>query len=535
MPEIVKTAAASATGSGAASAESALAGCPTFLRQPLSLFLLALGICWLLFFAELRSEWQINAQYNYGYVVPLLGAALFWRRWRQRPKAQGPASHRALWAIAGALLFLLLPMRLIIEANPEWRLIYWLHGFQTIGLSLCLLYGLGGWPWVRFLAPPIWFTLIAVPWPMALERWAIQGLMGLVAGLTVEVAGWLSIPAVQHGNLIETTVGMVGIDEACSGVRSLQSALMLSLFLGELHRFSIGRRMALLGASLVFDLLANVARTSFLVWAATNKGVAQMEAWHDLAGLLVMLIVLPSLLGLAYLMRPRYLPPARGDASAPMVFPPIPKSIAILPLLWIAATELTTEAWYRSHEAELAATPRWSLAWPTQYSSFKKTAVSDQSLAILRCSNSEAGFWQDDAGNQWSAFLLRWKPGKNSAQLAKGHRPDVCFPAAGAQLLEDFGQTTVPVPGFELPFRHQTFDMGGQTAHVFYCLWPDRVSRNEKPLLEDGSQLSRLDAVLAGKRHVGQQVLELVVQGPESREEAADLLRKALPTLIHND
>src|SRR5580658_3396333 len=57
-----------------------------------ALVLLALGVCWLLFFNELRGEWQINPQYSYGYVVPLLGAALLWRRWPDRPAAIPGAS-----------------------------------------------------------------------------------------------------------------------------------------------------------------------------------------------------------------------------------------------------------------------------------------------------------------------------------------------------------------------------------------------------------------------------------------------------------
>jgi len=63
-------------------------------------------------------------------------------------------------------------------------------------------------------------------------------------------------------------VGAVGIDEACSGVRSLQTAMMLSLFLGEMYRFGVLRRLALIGASLLFVLLANLSRTTFLVCAA---------------------------------------------------------------------------------------------------------------------------------------------------------------------------------------------------------------------------------------------------------------------------
>ncbi len=498
----------------------------------LGLLLLALGGCWCLFFNELRGEWAVNAQYNYGYVVPLLGLALLWRRWPERPAASPGRGDRLTGLIGAGLLLLVFPFQLILEANPEWRLIYWINGFQVIALSFCLLHYLGGWSWVKFFAVPLVFMLIAVPWPMGPETAVIQGLMRLVAGLTVEVAGWLGIPAIQHGNLIEVGVGVVGIDEACSGVRSLQSALMLSLFLGEMYRFSMRRRAALIVASLLFVLLANLTRTTFLVWAAANRGMRQMEAWHDTAGLLVMLIVLPCLMGLAYLMKPKSSGPVSKTLANPVPLPAIPRWPGVAALAWMAVSLLATEAWYRTHESNLIPNARWTVAWPAQNPQFKKTAVPPNSLAILRCSDSDAAAWQDDAGNQWSAFLLRWNPGKNSEQLAKGHRPDICFPAAGAQMADDFGLTNLSAAGVTLPFRHESFTSGASLLHVFYCLWSDRRVPNEPAVTEDGSRSSRLQAVLAGKRHLGQQVLEVVIEGPESSDDAVATFKRMLPNLI---
>jgi hypothetical protein len=201
-------------------------------------------------------------------------------------------------------------------------------------------------------------------------------------------------------------------------------------------------------------------------------------------------------------------------------------------LLWIAAGETGSEGWYRVHETHLIPAPRWSISWPEHSAHFRKTSLPENALAILRCSHSQAAAWDDDAGNQWSVFLLRWNRGRNSAQLAKGHRPEICFAAAGARLVEDFGQIKFAVQSIEIPFRHETFDTGTGVVHVFYCLWPDRFAQNEPSLLEDGSQLSRLLAVLAGKRHLGQQVLEIVLSGPESQGQATQALRQGLANLI---
>ena len=497
-----------------------------------SLALAALAACWLLLFNELRGEWQINPQYNYGYVVPLLGIVLLWNRWRERPSAVPGASVLVLF-VAFALLLFFLPLNVVLEANPEWRFAYWVHGGLVLTLSCCLLYRVGGWPWVRFFVPPLAFMLIAVPWPMEFEQSVIQGLMRWVAGMTVNVTGWLGIPAVQHGNLIEVGTGVVGIDEACSGVRSLQSALMISLFLGELHRFSASRRAGLLGASLIFVIFANVSRTSFLTWAAATRGLPQMRAWHDTAGILVMFIVLPGLLVLAHWMKPK-------TAAAPVavqsfVSTAMPCWVPICVIAWIGIVALATETWYRAHKSNLVPTTHWSVAWPAQNPHFRKTAIPDESLAILRCSDSDSAAWEDDEGNQWSTFFLRWNAGKNSVQLAMGHRPDICFPASGAKLAKNFGQVIVNAKGIAIPFKYQAFQSDSGLLYVFYCLWSDRVSPKDQPLKEDGSWSSRLQAVLAGKRNLGQQVLEVVVSGPDSSDTALSLFQQQLTNLIQKE
>ena len=495
------------------------------------LALAGLSVCWVSLFDELRREWNINPQYGYGWAVPLIGPMLIWRRFRKRP-APSPSTSVVPGFIAAILLFFLLPLDLLLEANPEWRLLYWSHGALVLALSFCFLFRAGGWSWVKYFAPPLVFMLIAVPWPMQLEQFVVQSLMRFVAALTVAVVGFLGIPAVQHGNLIEVATGVVGIDEACSGVRSLQSALMLSLFLGELYFFRPGRRVALLVASMMTVLVANVVRTSFLTWTAATHGLKQMQAVHDTAGLLVMIIILPVLFGLAYWMGRKQPEPSNEPASHAAVTQTMPPWVAVSVLVWMGIAWALTQTWYRIHERNLVANTPWTVSWPTHSDRFQKTAVPQESLAILRCSDSDAASWEDNQGNQWSAFLLKWDAGKNSVELARGHRPDICYPAAGENLVKDYGRTTVNANGVDLSFTCQSFQNGPDLMYVFYCLWSDRVSRHET-LIEDNSWKSRLQAVLTGQRNLGQQVLEVDVTGPQSSDTALSLFRSEMDRLVH--
>src|SRR5258708_3331714 len=58
-----------------------------------------------------------------------------------------------------------------------------------------------------------------------------------------ETLARLGLPSVLHGNIIEVSRGMVGIDDACSGIRSFQATLMIALFFGELYSLRLARRM----------------------------------------------------------------------------------------------------------------------------------------------------------------------------------------------------------------------------------------------------------------------------------------------------
>ena len=271
---------------------------------------------------------------------------------------------------AGLALFGLLPLRLIEVPNPDWRLVFWVHAALLTVLSLGLAAWCGGVPWVRHFAFPVGFLLLAVPWPSGLEQDIVQGLMRGVAAVAAEVMNVMAIPAEAQGNLIQVRGQLVGVDEACSGIRSLQTMLMGGCLLGELSRLSVPRRLALLGGGLLVAMVANVFRSSLLVWLAAQHGVAALEKYHDLAGISVLLIVFGGLLWinarLARGQRPAAAVPANHPAS-PAVPPPtayrLPPAAFLLAVVgWLVCVEIGTAAWYRSGApAEQPGVPHWTV------------------------------------------------------------------------------------------------------------------------------------------------------------------------------
>ena len=354
---------------------------------------------WLVLWNRLRVDWSVNDQYAYGWFVPSLTLALGWLRWRDRPAPAPPARPwtAVLLVVAVGCLALLLPVRLIEEPNGDWRLLSWLHAGLLVTLSLLAAAWCGGKPWVRHFAFPVGFLLLALPWPSGPEQTLVQGLQRGVAGLAADGMNLLGIPAEQQGNLIRVRDQMVGVNEACSGIRSLQTVLMAALFLGELSRLSVARRAVLLAGGIGVAMVANVFRSSLLVWIAAQHGTAALNRYHDAAGMSVLVIVFIGLLCINGWLEPKPGALTAGPAvgTTPMAagrWLPVGAVWAIL--AWLAAVEIGTEGWYRLHEHGRTLRPSWTVAFPQNAPGFQKLTVDDVSRSLLRYDEGREARWR---------------------------------------------------------------------------------------------------------------------------------------------
>jgi hypothetical protein len=208
-------------------------------------------------------------------------------------------------------------------------------------------------------------------------------------------------------------------------------------------------------------------------------------------------------------------------------------------LCWLVFVEIGTASWYRFHERNLVNGIRWSVRWPEQAPNFRKLKIDNEIRAVLRFDKGDAAGWTlsspanatEPETISCSLYIFRWNPGKNSALLANLHRPDVCLPASGWKQVADHGVRSYRSGSIELPFRHFEFERAfdgsaPQTAHAFYCLSEDRTAKASASLADtsspgmfgnrsEWSRTERLHAVLEGRRHLGQQVIEAIFMSNE--------------------
>jgi exosortase len=227
--------------------------------------------------------WRNNPDLQFGWVVVLLCAYLFWEAWEKRP---APNWRLRPWAVglflAGlGLMFLVQIYQAVMGSSAPTTLGLALGGMLVVAGNLGVVFGGAG---VRHFGMAFGFLLIAMPVPSGIQGPIVGTLQNKVAWFNTEVLNLLGIPATQVGSLIHLPAGTVGVDEACSGIRSLQSTIMATLFIGylTLNRFSLQVLLFLSGISLA--ILGNLIRSLYLSLTANARGIEAIAGVHDAAG-----------------------------------------------------------------------------------------------------------------------------------------------------------------------------------------------------------------------------------------------------------
>ncbi len=501
-------------------------------QWPLALALLGFLFLWLEIIQQLQSEWSLNPQYGYGWTVPFLAVWLFYQRWIRRPAPATPAARGLTLALAGAVALLLLPARIIAVANPDWRLLSWTMALAAVVITLAAIQLAGGWPWLRHFAFPVLFFLVAVPWPVQFEQLVVQSLMRADTAITLQILNFLGTVAVRHGNVIELSTGQVGIDDACTGVRSLQATFMVALFLGEFYWMRISRRVLLVFAAAVLAFVCNIGRTLILCEVAATSGIPAIHRWHDPAGFTILFLCLFGLWGLSMWFKPaagemRLSVPPRRTSSGGLWW-----SGALI--LWLLGTEIATATWYAPSRSEAPNEKAWEVTWPASEQDFRRQPIPDAVETLLRYNEGGAATWRSADDRRWMMYSFHWLPGRTAALFVKNHRPDICLPASGLTMEQQSGPDLLEVNGAQLPIQSYRFDDNGRPLHIFYCYWDGRstYSSGADAAAEDWTARGRLRAAWQGKRELGARMLELAVWGSSDDAEAQAALTRELAKIV---
>jgi exosortase len=329
--------------------------------------------------------------------------------------------------------------------------------------------------WTTICAAALWPLCAPLPpgsytrLTLALQLW--------VSGNVMRALDLLGIAAHRQGNIIELARGTVGIEEACSGVRSLVSCVFAGILLSAALTRRPWARVLLVALSAPLALAMNFVR-SLLLTLLVNAGVRVEGAWHDATGYAVLFVTAAILAWLAIALdrggAPRAEAAGGGPAAGSAGFP---RASAVLGLVLILGSATlvffvadTTASGPGGGPAPdlLAMLPQSAAGWRVESSPelyrFAGTLRTDHLAQRTYVRTDSAG------AEQITLYAAYWSEGQASVGFVGSHTPDACWPGAGwvaaavpdPLVALDLGGRTLPAA------RHRIFANAGYPQQVWF-------------------------------------------------------------------
>lgn len=251
----------------------------------------------------LIGQWTSDDNYSHGFLVVPLATYFVWERRGALATAVARPSGLGLVAFALSLL-----MFVIGTLGAE----LFLTRVSLIGVlagTVLLLYGPTH---LRIAAFPLAFLLLMVPLPAIVFNQIAFPLQLVASNAGEWVIATAGVPVLRDGNILQLPSRTLEVAEACSGIRSLISLLMLSILLGYFTERRIWRRLMLAVATIPLAIVANAIRVAGTGLASEWISPAAADGFfHTFSGWLMFLVTCAGLLAIHNL-----LPRGRPRASA---------------------------------------------------------------------------------------------------------------------------------------------------------------------------------------------------------------------------
>lgn len=309
------------------------------LRSQIAAAFILLGFAALMIWDQL-FWWANNEDYSFGFLVPFFVGYVIYTRWpvmrsylfrgvepeqEPVPATSSPLATRSLeWLAAVGFLACLalfaIGMVIRMANGPEpFATLSVAISFCGLLLSSVFIFTketVDGQPMtlkarfsvtLLFVFPGlIW--LLSAPMLPILDNAIRVFLMNKVTFVVFGVFDFLGYELERQGNVLILPEGSVGVEEACSGIRSLTGCLFAGSFFGAVFMRQFWKKVLMVFLAMCFAVLMNLCRSMFLTLWSYHYGPNAIDAeWslpiigdigtvHDVTGLLIMVLTVFGLM-----------------------------------------------------------------------------------------------------------------------------------------------------------------------------------------------------------------------------------------------
>jgi exosortase len=478
---------------------------------------------------HLWPAWTGNPDLSHGVFMPIAFLLLL---------SESRAGRRrylpSRWSAALSIALALGGLAVLALAGLYASVLDWSHALVEFALSAALALFLAAgfaalaeesvrllpFNWTACVAAGLWVVSAPIP-PGFYNRLTVDLQLWVSAGV-VHALHLFGIAAGQSGNVIHLANATVGVEEACSGVRSLVSCIFCGIFFSATLVRRPWPRAVVIALSGPLALGMNFLRSLALTLLA-NSGTSIAGAWHDITGFAI-LAVTAALLGALSLRLGRS--PVRLQSGEPAGASRPPKSPAtnaggglpprdlVLAALLSAAAALLVFFWANTRPSvnrdrqppDLWAAipdsaPGWTVATDRTLYRFTDTLKTD--LLAQRTFDRPGA----SGALRITLYVAYWRPGQAPVSLVASHTPDACWPGTGwvPEPATDAGSMHPSIGGRPLAgAEYRYFTNRGFPQHVwFWHLYDGRPIPYQDPY-----SLRRLLGIAwhYGFRHSGDQL-----------------------------
>ncbi len=442
---------------------------PNATRARLAAWMIpGVGLLWLA--VACSNEWSGAMNYAHGWLVLPLAVYFLFKRLEATPRSTAlPLISILAWGILLVSALCVFPLEVGRIAPLYWRVFPWTIFGLVAAATISTAYLTGGRRHASAVLFPLLFLSSAIPWPNAFEQPVTIRLMHGIAAFLGEVLPLAGIPARREGTMLVLLNCTVGIEEACSGIRSLQSAFMVALAAGELFRLRLTGRCLLLLAGFGLAILANAGRTFALTLAGVQGGDAAMAKVHDPAGLAALLFLAGGILLLAWLARGKE-PRASNRTGVPVSPVFLPGILAILTLGTVGFAG--AHIWYLQRERASEALPHTARLSISKAGLFEHLPIPESLQNRLQATYGSFARITLPDGQTATGYHFFWDDSQNNAEQLY-HRPDFCMPGGGWTFVGPHSVIKDRIGNLEVHWAALPYVKEGRSGILLWTAWID--------------------------------------------------------------
>ena len=257
--------------------------------------------------ATLAHRWWVNPDYIHGFlVIPFAG----YLAWRRREMISGKVlKGKWIWGLLVVLLAVAMRCASAYMTDPL---------FGPLSIPVCLagiVLLVGGRELAAWLWPSIIVLVFMVPLPDFMESWGNLALQRVATVSSTYLLQTLGVPAASFGNVIVLTNAELGVEEACSGLRSTVLFLAVSAAAALLIS-GTPERIAVVASAIPAAILANIVRivATGLLYQFSSVELAE-AVFHDFFGFLMLPLAAGMVWAVVRITNAVLVPTEDGDAS----------------------------------------------------------------------------------------------------------------------------------------------------------------------------------------------------------------------------